>query len=223
MRRGAFGVVCLVILVSLLTAATAHAQGGSLSGVVVDVNGGMIPGVNVVVRNNATHTTYESVTNAEGVFSVPALDAGAYTVTASLTGFKTAVLNDVRVAPATPTSLKATLEVGSVSETVTVTSSSEIINTQTATIAATLNVDQINKMPLPTRNALNAVTFLPGVNTEGINRDSEFNGLPQSFINITLDGVSNNDNFNKTTDGFFAMITPRQDAVEAVSVTTAAG
>jgi len=53
-------------------------------------------------------------------------------------------------------SVKAVLEVGSVSETINVTSSSEIINTQNATIAATLNVDQINKMPLPTRNALNA-------------------------------------------------------------------
>ena len=73
---------------------------------------------------------------------------------------------------------------------------------------------------MPTRNALNAVTFLPGVNTAGINRDSNFNGLPDSFVAITLDGVSNNDNFNKSTDGFFAMVTPRQDAVEAVTVTT---
>src|SRR5215218_5348449 len=223
MRRRVPGVACLSLLVSLLTAASAHAQGGSLSGVVVDANGGIIPGVNIAVRNTGTNTTYESSTNAEGVFSVRALDAGTYTVTVSLTGFKTAVLNDVRIAPATPTSVKAILEIGSVSETVTVASSNEIVNTQTATIAATLNVDQINRMPLPTRNALNAVTFLPGVNTEGINRDSEFNGLPQSFINITLDGVSNNDNFNKSTDGFFAMVTPRQDAVEAVSVTTAAG
>ena len=76
---------------------------------------------------------------------------------------------------------------------------------------------------MPTRNALNAVTFLPGVNTAGINRDSNVNGLPESFLNITLDGVSNNDNFNKSTDGFFAMVTPRQDAIEAVTVTTAVG
>ena len=48
------------------------------------------------------------------------------------------------------------------------------------------------------------------------------NGLPESMINITLDGVSNNDNFLKSTDGFFASVTPRQDAVEAVTVTLAA-
>ena len=104
----------------------------------------------------------------------------------------------------------------------TVTSSAELINTETATVAATLNSDQLTRMPTPTRNALNAVTFLPGVNTTGTNRDSTINGLPESFLSITLDGVSNNDNFLRNTDGFFASVTPRQDAVEAVSVTLAA-
>ena len=222
MRRGALRLACLFV-VSLAMSTLAFAQGGSLSGVVVDANGGIIPGVNVLVKSNSTRATFESVTNAEGLFSVPALDAGTYTVTVSLTGFKTAVLNEVRIAPGVPNNIKAVLEVGSVSETVNVVSSSEIINTQTATISSTLNVDQINMMPTASRNALNAVTFLPGVNTGGINRDSTINGLPQSFINITLDGVSNNDNFNKTTDGFFASVTPRQDAIEAVTVTTAVG
>ena len=78
-------------------------------------------------------------------------------------------------------------------------------------------------MPTPTRNALNAVAFLPGINTAGTNRDSTINGLPETFLSITLDGVSNNDNFLRNTDSFFASVTPRQDAVEAVSVTLAAG
>ena len=77
-------------------------------------------------------------------------------------------------------------------------------------------------MPTPTRNALNAVAFLPGVNTTGTNRDSTINGLPESFVSITLDGVSNNDNFLRNTDSFFASVTPRQDAVEAVAVTMSA-
>ncbi len=213
----------LACAVVFLSATPALAQTSSLSGVVVDSNGGVLPGVTVVVKNVATGTTFDAVTNTEGVFSVPALDAGAYTVTASLSGFKTAVVNDVRLAPGTPASIKATLEVGNLEETIVVTSSSELVNTQTATISSTLNADQINRMPTPSRNALNAVTFLPGVNTSGINRNSTINGLPESFLNITLDGVSNADNFNKSTDGFFASVTPRQDAVEAVTVTTAAG
>ena len=91
-----------------------------------------------------------------------------------------------------------------------------MLNTQNGTVAATLNADQITRMPTPTRNALNAVAFLPGVNTASSNRNSTINGLPESFLSITLDGVSNNDNFLRNTDSFFASVTPRQDAIEAV-------
>jgi hypothetical protein len=195
----------------------------SISGVVVDTGGGVVPGASVVVKNNGNGSSFETISNTDGVFSVPALPAGMYTVTVSLAGFKTAVLNEVRLQLGTPAAVKATLEVGNLEETVIVTTSSDVVNTQTATISATLNVDQINKLPMSTRNALNAVTFLPGVNTAGINRDSNFNGLPDSFVAISLDGVNNNDNFNKSTEGLFAMVTPRQDAVEAVTVTTAVG
>jgi hypothetical protein len=222
-HRLTIAVLTLLAFASTLTGA-AFAQGAtsSISGVVLDTGGGAIPGVTVIAKDEAG-TTHETVTNTEGVFSIPAISVGKYTVTVSLTGFKTAVVSDVRVLPGTPASIKVTLEVGQLEETITVTSSSELVNTQTATVSSTLNADQINRMPTPTRNALNAVTFLPGVNTATINRNSNINGLPESFINITMDGVSNADNFNKSTDGFFASVTPRQDAVEAVTVTTAVG
>ena len=189
----------------LLACSIAFAQGGSLSGVVVDTNGGIIPGASVVVKNHATNTTFESVTNAEGVFSVPALDAGTYTVTVSLSGFKTEQLNEVRIAPATPNSVKAVLEVGSVSETIDVTSSSEIINTQKATIAvdAERRPDQQDAAADPQRVQRGDVPARR--RHRGHQPRLEVQRPAQSFINITLDGVSNNDNFNKTTDGFFAI------------------
>ena len=192
---------------------------------VTDTAGGVIPGASVVVTSNATETKFEAVSNSTGAFSVPALSAGTYSVKVSLAGFKTAVITDVRVQPGIPATVNATLEVGSLAETVTVTgASAELINTQTATVAATLNVDQIARIPTPTRDVLNAVTYLVGVNQTGVARgEATVNGLPESFLNITLDGVSNNDNFNKSTDGFFAPVRPRQDAIEAVSVTAAAG
>lgn len=195
----------------------------SISGVVRDSAGGVVPGVSVVVKDAATGATYEAVTGADGRYQVTTLSAGTYTVTASLVGFKTAEATEIRLAPGQPVTIPLSLEVGELSETVTVTSSSELINTQTATVAATLNSDQLMRMPTPTRNALNAIAFLPGVNTPGTNRDSTINGLPEGFLSITMDGVSNNDNFLRNTDGFFASVTPRQDAVEAVAVTLAAG
>ena len=69
------------------------------------------------------------VTDADGRYQVTALGAGSYTVTASLSGFKTATAKAIRVAPGQPVTIPLTLEVGSLDETVTVTSSSELINT----------------------------------------------------------------------------------------------
>lgn len=213
----------MLTLTLALAARSAQAQATStaaISGIVVDAAGGVVPGATIVVKS-ASGTIFETATNTEGFFSVPALAAGVYTVTASLAGFKTAIVNDVRVAPGVPVSITAKLEIGELTETVTVQSSSELINTQTATVASTLNADQLNRMPTPTRNALNAVTFLPGVNVATTNRNANINGLPDSMTQITLDGVSNNDNHLRSSDGFFASVTPRQDAVEAVTVTTA--
>jgi hypothetical protein len=189
-----------------------------------DTEGGVIPGATVVVTSNANLTKFEAVTNSTGAFTVPALDAGSYTVSVSLAGFKNAVITDVRVQPGAPTAVNATLEVGELAETITVTgASAALINTQTPSVVATMNVDEVAAIPTPTRNALNAVTYLVGVNTTGSMRGSTVNGLPESFLNITLDGVSNNDTANKSGDGFFSPVRPRQDAVEAVSVTSAVG
>src|SRR5690242_4676997 len=112
------GLARLMLVVCLLAGAhaPAYAQGGttsSLSGTVTDVDGGVIPGATVTVKNSTNGVATTVVTNGSGVFNVPALDAGAYTVTVSLSGFKTAAINDVRLAVGTPTSLKVTLEVGS--------------------------------------------------------------------------------------------------------------
>ena len=215
------GFVASIIILSGLSGAYAQST-ASISGVVKDSAGGVVPGVTVVVKNDATGAAHDAVTDTDGRYQVLALGAGSYTVTASLTGFKTAEAKGIRVAPGQPVTIPLALEIGELSETLTIASSSELVNTETATVSATLNSDQLTRMPTPTRNALNAVTFLPGVNTSGVNRDSTINGLPEGFLSITLDGVSNNDNFLRNTDGFFASVTPRQDAVEAVSVTLAA-
>ena len=121
---------CLAVVAAHVPA---FAQGGgattSLSGTVTDTSGAIIPGANVVVKSNATATQFDAVTNESGYFSVPALDPGAYTVTVTLMGFKTAVLNDVRVNASTPATVKVALAVGGLEETVVVTGGAEIIQT----------------------------------------------------------------------------------------------
>jgi hypothetical protein len=225
MRIRPYGSALLVLAALLAAAPSAFAQGGTtstISGVVVDSAGGVIPGADVTIKHNATGVTNATVTNSEGVFSVPGLNIGTYTVTVSLTGFKTFVATDVTLTSGAPASVKATLEVGALEETVEVSSTTPIIQTQATTISTTVGVNQITKLPLTSRAALDFVNLLPGVTTPGGNRQSQINGLPQGLINITLDGVNVQDNTLRSTDGFFAIVNPRLDAIEEVSVSTAA-
>lgn len=215
--------LCAVLAVLFLasSASVASAQTGSISGTVADSQGAVIPGADVVATNNATAGEFRAVSNSEGGFTIPALNAGTYTVTVTLQGFKSAVLQDVVVISGTPASVKAVLEVGALTETVTVTKASEMVQTQTAAVQRTINVQQIGSLPLVTRTALDFVTALPGAMTTGSNtRGTTINGLPTGSINITLDGVNVQDNSNRLGDGFFMYIRPLMDSIEEITVST---
>ena len=219
--------IWLWTLALALMASPGFAQGGgtttTLAGVVQDKDGGFVPGATVVVKNNATAVSQTAVTGATGTYSVPALEAGTYTVTISLQGFKTAVVSDVRLLAATPANLRTVLEIGALTETIEVRGGTELIRTQTPTVSSTVSTELINSLPVSSRSALNFMIFLPGVETPGgagNSRSSTISGLPQNTINITIDGVSNS-NMLQSGDGFFTMVTPRLDAVEEVSLTSA--
>ena len=221
--------LCSVILALTcvgLACGTAFAQGGStrssLSGLVVDTDGGLIPGATVVIKSTATGIATTLVTNSSGTFTLPSLDPGTYTVTISLSGFKTVVVSDVKVIAASPADLgKLTLAVGNLTEKVEVKGGTDLVQTQSGTVSSTLGTEQLKNVPLPTRNALYAVNLLPGVDTTGTVRASTISGLPQYTINITLDGVNVNNNMQRQTDGFYAMVRPQLDAIEEVTLTSA--
>jgi len=219
--------VFAAVLLTLLASALASAQGSffsSLTGTVQDSSGLVIPGADVKVKNNGTGIEYTAVTGSDGGFNVPSIPAGSYSVTVSLMGFKTVNLTNVTVQAAIPASVKVTLQVGTLEENITVTGeSASIVQTATPAIATNMTSKQILGLPLNSRNALDAITSLPGFNTAGSARGSTISGLPRASINITLDGMSVQDNYLKDTDGYFARLSPRLDAVEEVTVTTAGG
>jgi hypothetical protein len=215
----------IVVCLSLAWAGSVFAQGAAttstISGVVVDSAGGVVPGADVTIKHVATGVTQSGVSNAEGAYSFPSLPIGTYTVTVALQGFKTFVANDVVITAGSPASVRAVLEVGGIEEQILVQSRSEIVQTQSTVVSSTINANQIMKLPNVSRAALDFVTSLPGVTTAGGNRQSQINGLPRGVINITLDGVNVQDNTLRSTDGFFAIVNPRLDAVEEITVTTA--
>ncbi len=214
-----------VIAMVALAGPPAYGQAGSnvapLSGRVTDVSGGVIPGADVLVKNNATGTEDRSVSNNAGEFVVPGLVPGTYTLKVSLMGFKTFVSPDVKMLAATPANVKVTLEIGALEETVVVEGSTEIVQTQSATVQTTLQVKQIQQLPLSTRTALDYIVSLPGLNTSSSNntRGSTINNLPQRAMNITLDGVNVQDN-RSNAEGFFMYIRPMMDSVEEITVST---
>jgi hypothetical protein len=218
--------ICVVALLAM-TGSLAYGQGGattsSLTGVVVDSSGAVIPGADIVVKNNATAGESRAVSDATGSFTLPSMPPGSYTVTVSLMGFKTVVMPDVQLIAAQPAKVTARLEVGQLQETVTVTGATEIVQAESSAVATTLSTKQITSVPLPTRNTLDFVAALPGVNTTSTIRSSSVMGLQPSAVNITIDGVNVQDNFYKSDAGnsFFARINPRMDAVEEVTVSTA--
>ena len=228
MSRGLPRLLIALVLLCLIAAAASAQTGGAtapLSGVALDQNGAVVPGVTVVVRNNATGVTLPPVTtNHAGLFSVAALDPGTYTVTCSLSGFKTAVVRDVQIVTATPADLRVTLEIGPVSETVDVQARSGVIQAQSTTISSTLYSDQIRNLPLNTKNAVNFVTLLPGVDTGASHNpyvNTSIAGLPGAANLISIDGIQTQHPLNKSMDSFYSYISPSVDAIEQVTVSIA--
>jgi hypothetical protein len=223
--RKASGYVCLALVLTLAVGVTAYAQGSffsSLTGTVVDSEGLPIPGASVKVKNNGTGAELDLVTGGDGQFTATNIPGGVYSVTVELAGFRTTTLNTVTVNAAVPASVKITLQVGTIAENVTVVGeSATVVQSQSPAISTNLTGQQITSLPLTSRNALDSLTSLAGFNTSGAARSSTVSGLPRSAINITLDGMSVQDNYLKTTDGYFARLSPLLDSVEEVTVTTA--
>src|SRR5688572_7787503 len=222
------GWVSVLALACALVAAPVFGQGGSssatLSGVVVDKDGGNVPGATVVVTKVDTGEKLPpQVTNASGAYSFPGLTPGKYKVTISLQGFKTQEI-ETTLNAGSSNALNTKLEVGQVTEVVNVTSGTDLVRTDTPTVTQTVSANFIQTLPRADRNALNFLVFLPGVTTVGGAAGARFNttiaGLPNNQFNITIDGITNS-NLLQATDGFFSLVVPRLDAVEEVSLTTA--
>ena len=136
-------IAALVCFATITSATIAYGQvTTSLSGTVTDTSGAVLPGADVVAKADETGTTFTAVTNERGLFTIPAMPIGRYTVTVSLQGFKTVALSDIRLSTATAEQVNIKLEIGALAETVTVKSGTEVVQTQTNTLGSTLTTEQ---------------------------------------------------------------------------------
>ena len=113
--------ISLLCLVLFSISAMAQSQTtGRIAGVVTDEKGDAVPGAQITVTNNATGESRDAVADDSGHYIVPLLPPGSYTVTASATGFKKFITENVKVAITETNTLNATLQVGAITETVVV-------------------------------------------------------------------------------------------------------
>src|SRR5919197_4317592 len=194
--------VLTVVIISLAAAARPAAQSqittGVIDGTVIDASGGVLPGVDVEIRNADTNLTRTLVTDRDGRFVALQLPPGRYTVTLKLSGFATLVQEGVIVSVGETVRLTPTMKLSGIAETVTVTTTSPAVETMRTTAASTLDEKTIESTPILGRKFEDLLTLTPGVSiVQGPDGDEiTFAGQRGVFNNISLDG-------GDYTNGFF--------------------
>lgn len=147
-------------LLAAVAVVAAFGQGttGRLSGTVSGPDGAL-PGATVVAKDNKTGREFTTTSNSEGNYLFPQLEFGTYTVTVTANGFKQYVATEVKIDVGRDYTLPATLEVGDVKESVTVTAGADVVTAGTAQISNTVSPQQILSLPLITRNPLSLTTL----------------------------------------------------------------
>ena len=160
----------LVFSCAIATCAVAWAQMQSTTaifGTIKDVSGAVLPGVNVTVRNEETGAVRETITNELGYYSVQSLKPGRYSITASLTGFKTAVVRDREVLVSIPATVSFSMELGDLAQEVTVSAEgAELLNTTTGALSTTINENLVTNLPNQTRNFFDLVSLSPNTSPQ---------------------------------------------------------
>ena len=175
---------------------------------------GVIPGATIVITDNQTGKQRTVVSSDNGTFNVSQLEFGTYTVRITATGYKTFIANDVKIDAGREYPLNAVLEVGQITEEVTVTAGGEQINASNAELSTTVTTEQIRELPLNGRNPLSLLNLQAGVNAT----TNSINGQRSSATTVTRDGLNVQDNFIRTNT--FVSDQPTVDDTGEFTITT---
>ena len=152
--------ICLCLLAAPLAAQTAQ---GRISGTVSDPDGAVIPGVEVTATNAETGVATKATTNEVGLYVLPFLQPGRYVISATTPGFKTYERPGIIVETSQVMELNILMELGAVTETVTVTSEAPLLQTSDSTVGQFIDQRRVQDMPLANRRALELVRLSSNV------------------------------------------------------------
>jgi hypothetical protein len=195
---------------------------GDVRGSVLDPSGAAIADVAVKLIDEATGVERGTVTGQDGGFVFPRVQPGIYRITASAKGFETSISSGVTVETARTTDVAMKLSLGAVTQQVEVEGVATALETTSNAISSTVRNESIQELPVSGRNLLGFSLLTAGAQRGSTDRDSDFNGLPNASLNITLDGISNNDwRFKSGGTSMFVFAPLRLGAMEQVNVSTA--
>jgi hypothetical protein len=212
----------------LLSCSFAQTQ-GEITGQVTDTTGSLIAGARVTVTNQGTSAVRAVVTTNSGVYNVPSLTPGSYSVRVEAPGFQSAVRNGIELQVEQTARIDFQLPVGQVTEVIEVTGGAPLLNTESATVGTVIENKRIVELPLNGRNFLQMVSLSPNVSfnfgsnstatgRQGGQRSTEniaVSGQRSEFNYFTLDGINNTDiSFN------LYVFLPSIDAIQEFKVQT---
>ena len=190
-----FRFAAIFALMALLAlSAAAQTTTSRIEGIVHDNSDAVIPGAKVTALNTRTGISSETTTSAAGTFVFAALQPGTYTVTAEAQGFKKSVHADVVLNVSVTVSETFKLEIGQLTDSVTVEANVQRINSSDAQVGRNITMRDIDVLPQLGRQPITLTIYMPG--TQINPNDGSFtvvNGLRQGSNNSTLDGIDVND------------------------------
>src|SRR5487761_92903 len=201
------------LAVGFFITAPAHAQvvGATLSGIVADASGAVMPQAQVSITNVATGVTRVVTTNSAGLYTAPNLLPGNYRVTVSARGFKTQVRSGITLTVGAQQVLNVTMQLGQVTQTVQVTGAAPAVQLASSNISAVVNSTTVRQLPLNGRSWTDLATLQPGVSAiqtrpsfavgadrgnRGFGNEISMSGARPQQNNYRLDGISINDYMN---------------------------
>jgi hypothetical protein len=219
-----------IALLILAGAATLFAQRdlATLAGTITDASGGVVANAKVTITEDATGESYVMTTNNLGEFVRPALKASTYSISVSAAGFKKSEQKNVLLQAGERTGVTIALTVGDITQTVDVTASATILQTESTQVGAALDTKTVTDVPLGgQRNLTYLARLSPGVvPAESGARDSANGGFSANGVrsngqnNFLLNGVDNNINTIDFLNQTSYAIGPAIDAVSEISIQT---
>lgn len=213
-----------LLLLTLVLAGAVFAQQdrGSITGVVKDTTGALIPNAAVTATRIETNTTLKTVTTASGDYSFPTVDIGTYSVRVEQQGFKTAIAKDVVVSASIAARIDITLEVGATQQSVEVSAAGVQVQTENARIQTAVANRLVDQLPLVVggqlRSPFDLALLAPEVKApNNANDNFAIGGGQAATYGVSLDGVSSNTGRALQTQ-WAAMNTPSLDAISEFTV-----